>query len=238
MLIDTIMSLLRGDHIEIMDFVVQILATMMILFLVIPIHEFAHGWMANKLGDPTARLAGRLTLNPLASIDPMGAAALLLVGFGWGRPVPVDSRYFKNYRTGIAMTALAGPTSNLIAAFAGYFLTNVITFIWSFFPGDAVWVWYILMFLDYFCWFSIILAVFNLFPVPPLDGSKILMSFLPDRARFWMLKNQNFLMLGGLILLYSDVLDKPLSLIASGISFILSFVSDLPFMLIYLIMGV
>ena len=95
MLFNSIMTLLRGGSVDPISVLMQILATLVIIFLVLPFHEFAHGWAANKLGDPTAKLAGRLTFNPLASVEPLGAVFLLLFGFGWAKPVPVDSRYFK-----------------------------------------------------------------------------------------------------------------------------------------------
>ena len=99
--------------------IMTILSMLMIIFLVLPLHECAHGWVASKLGDTTARFSGRLTLNPLSHIDPFGAVALLLFGFGWAKPVPINPRNFKNPKAGMAITALAGPVSNLLAAFVG-----------------------------------------------------------------------------------------------------------------------
>ena len=189
MLFNSIMSLLRGGSVDPVGVLMQILATLVIIFLVLPFHEFAHGWAANKLGDPTARLSGRLTFNPLASIDPLGAVFLLLFGFGWARPVPVDSRYFKNERTGMALTALAGPAANLIAAYAGALIFYAIGI---FAPYNAV-VHYILIFFNYYAMINTVLAVFNLVPIPALDGSKILASFLSDRARFKFYQYQSML---------------------------------------------
>ena len=104
----------------------QVLAVVIIVFLVMPIHELAHGFVAYKLGDNTAKNNGRLSFSPLAHIDPVGAIMILFVGFGWAKPVPVNPRYFKNPKVGMALTALAGPVSNLLCAFVGGLLYNVI----------------------------------------------------------------------------------------------------------------
>ena len=177
MLFNSIMTLLRGGSVDPISVLMQILATLVIIFLVLPFHEFAHGWAANKLGDPTAKLAGRLTFNPLASVEPLGAVFLLLFGFGWAKPVPVDSRYFKNERTGMALTALAGPLANLIAAYLGALVFYAIGI---FAPYNTV-VAYILIFFNYYAMINTVLAVFNLVPIPPLDGSSVFAFFLPRK---------------------------------------------------------
>ena len=119
MLFDVIRSLAYGQHVDVWAVLAQVLSVVFVILCILPLHEFAHGWVANKLGDPTAKLEGRLTLNPLASVDPMGALALILFGFGWAKPVPVNSRYFKHPKRDMAITALAGPVSNLLAALVG-----------------------------------------------------------------------------------------------------------------------
>ena len=128
MLFNSIMTLLRGGAVDPLSVIIQILATLVIVFLALPLHELAHGWVAYKLGDPTAKYEGRLTLNPLASIDPMGAMFLLLFGIGWAKPVPIDSRYFKNPRSGVALTSLAGPAANLVMALLTMILAKVALF--------------------------------------------------------------------------------------------------------------
>ena len=140
-----------------------------VLVLLIPVllfalvfHEFSHGWVANKLGDPTAKYAGRLTLNPIAHLDMMGSLMILFVGFGWAKPVPVDSRYLANPRTDMMKIAFAGPASNLLLAFiAGFFIR---------FTGNLGSLSTMLMM---FTQINIMLAVFNMIPIPPLDGSQI-----------------------------------------------------------------
>ena len=140
-----------------------------VLILLIPVlvfalvfHEFSHAWVANKLGDPTARYSGRLTLNPLAHLDPFGSLMILFVGFGWAKPVPVDSRYLANPRVDMMKIAIAGPAANLLLAFVGG------TIIRSGLVSGSITLMILL-----FTQINIMLAVFNMIPIPPLDGSQI-----------------------------------------------------------------
>ena len=209
MLFNSIMTLLRGGSVDPISVLMQILATLVIIFLVLPFHEFAHGWAANKLGDPTAKLAGRLTFNPLASVEPLGAVFLLLFGFGWAKPVPVDSRYFtKNAKAKMALTALAGPVSNLLAAFVGALIFYLIAFLTGY--STSVIMSYVATFFLYYITININLAVFNLIPLPPLDGSRILAAFLPDRMVYQYYRYQNIIMLAVFVLLFTGVLSRPL----------------------------
>lgn len=115
MLFSVIRSLFSGGSVDFMSILMQIVAVLFVIFCILPLHEFAHGWVAYKLGDNTAKYQGRLTFNPIASVDPLGALFLLLFGFGWAKPVPVNPNNFKNPKRGMAITALAGPVSNLLA---------------------------------------------------------------------------------------------------------------------------
>ena len=140
-----------------------------VLVLLIPVllfalvfHEFSHGWVANKLGDPTAKNQGRLTLNPIAHLDPIGSMMILFVGFGWAKPVPVDSRYLANPRKDMMKIAFAGPASNLLLAFLGGILIRLTGY-----AGPLT------SMLILFTQINISLAVFNMIPIPPLDGSQI-----------------------------------------------------------------
>ena len=141
-----------------------------VLILLIPVlvfalvfHEFSHAWVANKLGDPTARYSGRLTLNPLAHLDPFGSLMILFMGFGWAKPVPVDSRYLANPRVDMMKIAFAGPAANLLLAFVGGTIIRT-----GLVDGSIT-----LMILLRFTQINIMLAVFNMIPIPPLDGSQI-----------------------------------------------------------------
>ena len=134
MLIDAIRGIMRGEGVDLPSLLMQLLATVAVIFLILPLYEYAHGLIAYKLGDPTAKQSGRLTLNPLASIDKVGTLGLLLFGIGWAKPVPVNPRYFRNPKRDMALTALAGPVSNILAGFVG---TVVYYFLLYFHQSDA-----------------------------------------------------------------------------------------------------
>lgn len=164
------------------------------ILIAITIHEFAHAWMANALGDPTARLQGRLTLNPFAHLDLIGTILLLLVGFGWGKPVPYDPRYLENPRLGSLLIALAGPVSNLILAL-------IFAIPLKYMSADHV----LSNFFFYLIFINLGLMVFNLIPIPPLDGSKILEYFIPNKySRLW----NNYLQKGPFILLAIILIER------------------------------
>ena len=216
-----LMNLLGGGDPR--AYLIQILLSLPIVLLALCLHETAHGFVAYKLGDPTARNLGRLTLNPLKHLDPIGFICMLLFGFGWAKPVPVDPRYFKNPKKGMALTALAGPLSNLLCAFvsgAGIVLflkfnANPIAEYMAGYSDDGAVLWYILLFLYNFLAINVSLAVFNLIPVPPLDGSKILFAFLPDRtvAAIYSIQRYFFIIIYGVIILLSrsgllDIIDN------------------------------
>jgi Zn-dependent protease len=152
------------------------------ILLALTIHEYFHGWTANKLGDRTAELNGRLTLNPIAHLDVLGTIMMFVVGFGWAKPVPIDARNFKDPKKGTLLVAIAGPLSNLATAVvAGLILSFMIP---KMLTGELVFsgayvvipVFIILSFV-----YGIALAIFNLIPIPPLDGSRVLYAVLPDR---------------------------------------------------------
>ena len=223
MLINIIRTILAGGKVDLISTLMQIAAVLFIIFCVLPFHEFAHAFVAQKLGDPTAKWNGRVTLNPLASIDPVGAMFILLFGFGWAKPVPVDSRYFKNRKRDTALVALAGPVANLIAAFAGTFLLNLIAVIFKTLPS------FIYVFLYYYIVINISLAAFNLIPIPPLDGSKILEAFLPNRVYYNYYRYQRYLVLGIFLLMFTGILDIPLDLLRNLLYKLVVFLADLPF---------
>lgn len=172
----------------------------------ITVHELSHGFVAYKLGDPTARNAGRLTLNPIKHIDLIGLLMMLVAHVGWAKPVPVDMRYFKDPKRGMALTALAGPASNfllaLIVLLAGSLLYR--------FGPDTLAVGYILLFLCYMAVLSVGLGLFNLIPIPPLDGAKIFYSVLPDKAYRTMLYYERYIRFLVLILAWFGLFSGPL----------------------------
>ena len=196
----------------------QLLLRIAAVLVCIMVHEVSHGLAAYRLGDPTAKAMHRLSFNPLRHIDPFGALMMLLVGFGWAKPVPVDMRYFKHPKSGMAITALAGPVSNFLLAYLAYLCANtllgagILMQSWSGLADGAVNFCLLLAAL------SIGLGLFNLIPVPPLDGSKVLGAFLPDRTYYQILRYERFGMLALMLLLWSGLLDRPLDAVAGTVS--------------------
>ncbi len=227
MLFSAIRTLLSGGEVDIWSLLAQTLSVLFVIFCILPLHEYAHGWTANKLGDPTAKLEGRLTLNPLASVDIVGSLALLFVGFGWAKPVPVDSRYFKKPKRDMAITALAGPISNLLAALVGAVLVALME---AFAPYNGF-TSFVFNVFYYYVVVNISLAVFNLIPIPPLDGSRILAAFLSDRAMSTLYRYQNILSIALLLLLATGALSGPLYTVQSFFSRIVFTVAEFPFKL-------
>lgn len=173
-------------------------------------HEFAHGWVSSKLGDPTPRAEGRLSLNPLRHLDPIGAILMLITGFGWAKPVSVNPMYYKNRKKGMALVAAAGPLANLIMAFvamvAGMFLLKII-------PSEGA-AYIIGTIVSIFVQMNLSFMIFNLIPIPPLDGAKVLGMFLSNSAYYKMLEYERYSMLLIMLLSLSGALD---SIIGGGV---------------------
>ncbi len=220
-------DLLRGGLS--VDLIINLLSRVFVVFCILPIHEFAHAWVANKLGDDTARLKGRLTIAPMAHIDLMGALLIFLAGFGYAKPVPVNPRRFKNPRKGMALTALAGPVSNLLMAVILMFISQFGYF--GFVKAGGTLLYVIYMFFYYAAFVNVSLAVFNLIPIPPLDGSRIASLLIPSKYYFKIMQYERYIILGVFALIVLGVLDRPMSFISGNIMNLIVKLTGLPFTL-------
>ncbi len=197
----------RGS-ISFLDLLIMFFSYAVLLFIMMPVHELAHAWAAHRLGDDTAKWNGRLRLDPMQHLDPMGAVMIALFGIGYARPVPINPYNFKNPKRDMALSALAGPVSNLLMAVASVGLFRVCCI----FVKDYLVLQYLqLALIHVFAGVNISLAVFNLLPIPPLDGSKIFGFFLPDRWVFMMERYSRQISMVLMLLLFTGVLDVPLS---------------------------
>ena len=227
MLFELLSGIKSGNGLDFTAVMTHLAAILLVIFLVLPVHEFAHAGVAYLLGDKDIKKRGRLSLNPVAHIDPMGSWCMILFGFGWAKPVPVNPNRFKYPKLYMGICALAGPVSNIICAVFGggilllihktapsalvdYSFAGAVHFT-DF--GNIVWT-----FLVYYISINATLAVFNLIPVPPLDGSKVLFVFLPNNVVNTIYRYQQYTFIAIFALLYTGVLD---GIINKGASFII-----------------
>ena len=197
------------------------LLSLPIILFSLSAHEYAHGYAANKLGDPTARNLGRLTLNPIKHLDIIGFICMVLFGFGWAKPVPINSRNFKKPRRDMALSAIAGPLTNLLIGFVFMilsFISQEIVFsipAWAESLRDPFSIPSLaLTFIYSGAVLNVYLAVFNMLPIPPFDGSRFFYIFLPTKWYFGIMKYERIIMIVLLILLWTDILTLPLSFIS------------------------
>jgi len=210
-MIGQLFALLSGDlePIQQAAILMQLAARLFVIVFCVSVHEFAHALAAKKLGDNTAFMRGRLTLNPAKHLDLIGTAMILIVGFGYAKPVPVNPGHLQNIqfkkkrvKKGMAIVAAAGPASNLAMALIFHVIRSLVPFL-ALAGVDHMHIAMISFFFYWVVYSNIALAIFNLLPIPPLDGSRILDLFLPIRASMWMHRNERYFMYGimGLFLL-------------------------------------
>jgi Zn-dependent protease len=198
----------------------MVLARALVLFTAMPVHEWAHGYMAYRLGDDSARRDGRLSLNPFRHLDLIGSILILFVGFGWAKPVMVDPRNFKRPKWGMALTAMAGPLSNIVMAL-------VVMVLYKLFMGILPTMRYMTEWATAFSVLELMLvtilitnvrlAVFNLLPVPPLDGSKLFGAIFPERLYFFFMRYERYVGLALMALILTGFVSLPLDFLTDGV---------------------
>lgn len=204
-----------------------IFARLLVLFTAMPVHEFAHGWVAYKLGDDTASYRGRLDFNPLAHLDPFGSLLLVLTGFGWAKPVPVNPRNFSrkiSMRGGMALTSLAGPVANILLAFVILLVARILDVLLMIVGIHITFMSVLMQILVMMVQINVGLAVFNLLPIPPLDGYNIVSYFIPARWEYKIAAYSQYIFIGLMFLMFfTNILSGPLSLLSGLIFKLLDF---------------
>lgn len=200
------------------------LARAVVLILVTPLHECAHGFVAWRLGDSTAHDRGRLTLNPIKHLDLWGSLMLILLGFGWAKPVPVNPNNFRKPKRDMALTALAGPLANILFALAVMVVYRVMMANAPYYRESYAYQ-LALSLISYIIYMSLLLAVFNLLPAPPLDGSRIFGVFLPEKYYFGVMRYERYIMIAVMVLLYTGLLSRPLQYLTQQLVGLLLFLT-------------
>lgn len=189
------------------------LVTMVVVVLCLTFHELSHGLAAYAMGDPTAKTQGRLSLNPIRHIDLMGFLCMLVAGVGWAKPVSIRPDRFRNPKVGMAVSAAAGPASNLLLAFVSMICYKLLPVLFGWYAVPDL--------LQQFFWYmitmNISLGVFNLLPVPPFDGSRIALLFLPRKYYFKAMQYERYIMIAVLLLALFGILDTPLSIAGNAV---------------------
>jgi Zn-dependent protease len=188
--------------------------------IALSVHEWAHGFVSTKLGDPTPRMQGRLTLNPLAHLDLVGTLLMIFTGFGWAKPVQINPMYYKDRTKGMALTAAAGPVSNFLLAFAGLLVGVATALITAQLGGSANVVNSIITFTQFFAFRNLCFMVFNLIPFPPLDGFKIFGMFMPRNTYYKILQYEHYIMY---LLMFLSLMGVFSTVIGTAVNYLFGF---------------
>lgn len=210
------------------DRILELLVVVLASLTCITIHEVSHGYAAFFLGDNTAKRAGRLSLNPVRHISLSGLICMAFLHFGWAKPVPIDPRNFRNFRRDTALVSLAGPLSNVVLSLFAMLLYSSLFYVY-YVKEQPEWMYWILYYLNYVYLLSAGLAVFNLIPIPPLDGSKIILPMLPQKIMRFVFRYERYGMIVLMVILYIGLLDRPLMFLRTQLIDFLWIIGKLPF---------
>lgn len=202
----------------------QMIQMAVIVLISLTFHEFSHGWVSSKLGDPTPRATGRLSLNPISHLEPIGALLMVLTGFGWAKPVQINPRYYKNPKKGMALTAAAGPIANVLLAFVGLIVYTIIFILYIKLRLFTNSIESIGSFFVRFASINLSFALFNIIPIPPLDGSRVLGLFLPSKIYFRIQQYERYSFILIIILSYLGVFEE---MIGNGVWYLMSMMVNL-----------
>ncbi|MBQ3564436.1 MAG: site-2 protease family protein [Clostridia bacterium] len=239
-------DLLNGGIKSIEYFVVSLLSILFVIFCTMPVHEAAHAYIAHKLGDNTAKSFGRLTLNPIKHINYLGALLLLAFGFGWAEPVPVNQWNLRKPKRDMALIAAAGPISNILMAIVLMIMVNIVDYVSGFYGIEIVAdinviyysgasdltfkiFYYVIVFLSTAANINLYLAAFNLIPIPPLDGSRIIGAFLPNRIYYKLQSFEQYTFVIVIALAATGVLSSTIGFISDNVYNVIDYIVTLPF---------
>lgn len=201
--------------------IISILINVPIALIALSVHEFSHGLVSSKLGDPTPRYEGRLTLNPLRHLDLVGTLLMILTGFGWAKPVHINPMYYKDRVKGMAITAAAGPLSNFVLAFLGMLAGVIIMVVMTALGAPSGAVAWVQVITQIFTQMNLGFMVFNLIPFPPLDGFKIFGMFMPRNVYYKILQYEHYIMYALIVLCLLGVFSR---IIGTGVSIVYTFI--------------
>lgn len=199
------------------EMILTLFSLLVVLLVVFPVHECSHALAAKLLGDDTAERQGRITLNPFAHLDIMGTIGILLLGIGWAKPVPINPARCRkvSQKAAMAITAAAGPLANFVSAFVFMIILKIVMLNYNAETADTL--FYVMFALETIIDIDIFNGVFNLLPVPPFDGSRVFFAFLPQKYYFAIMKYEQYIMIGLLILMYTGIISIPFRILSNWI---------------------